>query len=437
MNREPWTFLLAWSPRRFLLAMLAIVFLAEAGVMLVLPALVPSGVQVWAEAIADASLLSLILAPILWWIVVRPLRRMALSEQAKSAVILSATADALIAINEQSLIATFNSAAEKMFGYRAAEVIGRNVSLLAPSPYREEHDRYVQRYLQTGEARIIGRQREVEGQRKDGTRFPLELRVTETRYAGERWFIGTLRDITDRKRAEEALREAELRFRSLVQSATNAIILADGRGNIISWNNGAQTAFGYREEEVTGKPLTLLMPERYRDAHRHGLERFGTTGESRVIGKTVELAGLRKNGSEFPVELSLASWKTRAGTFYGGIIRDISERKRAEIELQSVKETTEAANRDLLAVNEVQQALFRCRSAAEVAGTLTDVLVRRFGAYFARVWLKRPGDVCAECALAEHCPKKVECLHLISSSGYYTHVDGPHRRVPLGAFKIG
>jgi len=105
--------------------------------------------------------------------------------------------------------------------------------------------------------------------------------------------------------------------------------------------------------------------------------------------------------------------------------------------LQQAKDQAEAINRDLLALNATHQSLFSCRTVEDVAKVLTRALVEDFGAYFSRVWLKRPGDLCAECALAAHCPSKEECLHLIASCGYYTHVDGDHRRVPLGAFKIG
>lgn len=133
----------------------------------------------------------------------------------------------------------------------------------------------------------------------------------------------------------ETLRELELRFHSVVQSAIDAIILADSDGNIISWNKGAQIIFGYEEEEVIGKPLTILMPERYREAHLRGLERVRTTGKSDYIGKISEMHGLRKGGSEFPLELSRAAWKVGDKTFYGGIIRDITERKRAEEALRA------------------------------------------------------------------------------------------------------
>lgn len=115
-------------------------------------------------------------------------------------------------------------------------------------------------------------------------------------------------------------------YRSLVASTPDAVVLADYRGHITAWNQGAERLFLYREAEVVGQPLTLLMPGRYRAAHQQGLERFRFTGTSPLAGKAVTFDGLRKDGSEFPVELSLAFWKTKAGVAYGGILRDITQR---------------------------------------------------------------------------------------------------------------
>ncbi len=137
-------------------------------------------------------------------------------------------------------------------------------------------------------------------------------------------------DITEHMQAERALKESEMRFRSVAETAKDAIISADSVGRIRFWNKGAQTIFGYTEEELLGKPLTILMPERYRDAHQKGIERMTRTGVPHFIGKTVELHGMRKDGEEFPLELSLNTWNTREGRFYSGIIRDITERKKAE-----------------------------------------------------------------------------------------------------------
>ncbi|MCZ7360340.1 MAG: ATP-binding protein [Candidatus Methanoperedens sp.] len=128
----------------------------------------------------------------------------------------------------------------------------------------------------------------------------------------------------------EKLSQAEERFRSVAQSANEAIITSDLNGRIVFWNKRAQNMFGYENEDVRGRPVALLMPERYRDAHKKGLERLLSNGEKHIIGKMIELHGLRKDGSEFPFELSLGTWKSGNETFYSGFLRDISERKKGE-----------------------------------------------------------------------------------------------------------
>jgi PAS domain S-box-containing protein len=134
-------------------------------------------------------------------------------------------------------------------------------------------------------------------------------------------------------RTMELLSDSEERFRSVAQTAVDAIISTNGDGNILFWNQAAETMFGYSADEMLGKPLTLIIPERFINAHLSGLKRVISKGESKVIGKTLELAGLRKDGGEFPLELSLSAWETAGGTFFAGIARDITERKRAEEEL--------------------------------------------------------------------------------------------------------
>lgn len=127
------------------------------------------------------------------------------------------------------------------------------------------------------------------------------------------------------QRTQRALADSELRFQAIFQTANDAIILADTHGRITGWNPSAQSMFGYQEAEVFGQPLTLLMPIRYREAHTEGLKRFSLTKETKVIGKTVPLHGLKKNGEEFPIELSLNAWTTESETSYSGFIRDRSE----------------------------------------------------------------------------------------------------------------
>ena len=140
----------------------------------------------------------------------------------------------------------------------------------------------------------------------------------------------------------DRLREAELRFRSVVQSAADAIVVADGDGLILTWNPAAERIFGYAEDEVRGRPLTILMPERYREAHCRGIERMRATGESRLIGTTMEAHGLRKDGREFPLECSLAMWTIGEKSFFSGILRDVTERKRGERRLAAQYAVTRA-----------------------------------------------------------------------------------------------
>ena len=136
--------------------------------------------------------------------------------------------------------------------------------------------------------------------------------------------------------AMDELQNSEERFRSVAQTASEAIITIDSQGKIIFWNKAAETIFGYQHDEAVGKALGFIMPERFRRDHHDGIERVVTTEESHIIGSTVEMIALRKDGDEFPIELSLSSWKSKGEIFFSGIIRDATERKRTEEEIQSL-----------------------------------------------------------------------------------------------------
>src|SRR5574341_242699 len=134
-------------------------------------------------------------------------------------------------------------------------------------------------------------------------------------------------------RVEHALSASEEQFRHVVHTAPDGIVLADGDGKIVSWNTAAERLFGYTEGEILEQPLTSIMPTRYREGHQRGLERAKATGETPSIGRPVEVHGLRKDGSEFPIELSLSAWKSGGQMMSCGIIRDITLRKEAEAKL--------------------------------------------------------------------------------------------------------
>jgi PAS domain S-box-containing protein len=136
------------------------------------------------------------------------------------------------------------------------------------------------------------------------------------------------------KRTETALTESEGRFRAVMQSAAEAIVCADRQGCVLFWNKAAERLFGYSEQEVFGQPLLIIMPARFREAHQERLKRYEQTGEIVAIDRTIEVEGLRKDGKEFPIELSIGTWDTKEGPCYSVIVRDITDRKRWEAQLR-------------------------------------------------------------------------------------------------------
>jgi PAS domain S-box-containing protein len=130
--------------------------------------------------------------------------------------------------------------------------------------------------------------------------------------------------------AQESLTDLEAKLTAVVQLTPDALVLANANGHIVFWNAGAQKLFGYTEEDALGQPLTLIIPSRYREAHSEAFRRVCQTGESKLIGRTIELHGLRKGGREFPLELSLATWHAKGMRFFSAFLRDLTERKRHE-----------------------------------------------------------------------------------------------------------
>ncbi|MFI5221484.1 MAG: PAS domain S-box protein [Bacteroidia bacterium] len=148
--------------------------------------------------------------------------------------------------------------------------------------------------------------------------------------------IGVHSDITERKEREKELKSSEERYRSVTQSANDAIVSANSKGRIIGWNPGAQKMFGFSKNDILGQPLDLIIPTNYLEDHRSGMKHYSETGEKRITGKTMEVQGLDSEGKIFPVELSLSDWETNEGVFYTAIIRDITERKNAEALQQKI-----------------------------------------------------------------------------------------------------
>lgn len=251
--------------------------------------------------------------------------------------------DGILTIDEHGTIITANPAIEKIFGYRPDELIGKNVKILMPIPYYGEHDGYLDNYMTTHRRKIIGIGREVSGRRKDGTEFPIDLAVGETVTEQGRIFTGIIRDISERKRAEEDLRRERALLKAVVETAVDGILTIDEQGLVVSANPATESIFGYTEAELIGRNVRMLMPQPYHNEHDQYLKNYLTTHHPKIIGIGREVQGLRKNGEVFPLDLAVSETRTEDGLIFTGIVRDISEKKQAE-ELMLQKEFAERAN---------------------------------------------------------------------------------------------
>ncbi|HEY8037777.1 MAG TPA: EAL domain-containing protein [Methylobacter sp.] len=258
--------------------------------------------------------------------------------------ILNTVVDGIITIDKQGIIETFNSAAERIFGYTADEVIGRNVNMLMPEPYHSRHDGYLEHYLAGGEAHIIGIGRIVEGKRKDGRLFPLDLAVSEMHLGEGCSFTGIVRDITERRQAEANLRIAAIAFES-----QESMVITDADSVILQVNRAFTESTGYTAEEVVGQKMNLLK------SGRHDKEFYTAMWESieHTGSWQGEIWDRRKNGEIYPKWLTITAVKRDDDviTHYVATHTDITERKATEEEIKHLAfydSLTQLPNRRLL-----------------------------------------------------------------------------------------
>ncbi len=248
--------------------------------------------------------------------------------EARTRAIVGTAADAIITIDECGTVLDFNRAAERIFGYDTAEVIGRNVSMLMDSPHKEEHHEYVKRYLSTGDSKIIGQSREVPGLRKNGTTVPLELDVSELDLGDRKLFTGLLRDVSERKQSEEALRQSEHRYRTLVENIELGVTLIDSDHNIVMTNQAQGRLLHKPLCEFAGRKCFEQFEGREAACQHCPGTRAMATGKA----AEAETEGVRDDGSRVAVHIRAFPVFDGNGQATGFIevVEDITERKRSE-----------------------------------------------------------------------------------------------------------
>lgn len=258
----------------------------------------------------------------------RQVERALQESETRLQAIVTTAVDGIITIDERGSLEWLNPAAERLFGYAAPAILGQNVKLLMPEPYREEHDGYLANYLRTGEAKVIGIGREVVGQRRDGTTFPLELAVSEVRLPDQRLFTGIVRDITARKQAEDALRKSEARFRALANAVPAMVWTAAPNGAITYASEQWLRYCGITPEQNAGQWPTLVL---HPDDQDRCLTQWAQALE-RGIDYEIEVRNRRVDGEYrwFLTRAVPARDATGRITAWYGTTTDIHDRKRLE-----------------------------------------------------------------------------------------------------------
>ena len=264
-----------------------------------------------------------------------------LADERRFRLVVEAAPNAMVMIDRAGKIVMVNTQAEQVFGYSRTELVGQPVEMLVPERFRGHHPELRMTFFADPRPRLMGAGRDLYGLKKDGSEFPVEIGLNPIETDEGTMVLSAIVDITTRKVAELALRESELRysagerrFRLVVEAAPNAMVMIDRAGKIVMVNTQAERVFGYSRAELVGRTVEMLVPERFRSHHPELRKTFFADPQPRLMGAGRDLYGLKKDGSEFPVEIGLNPIETDEGIMVLSAIVDITARKAAELALR-------------------------------------------------------------------------------------------------------
>lgn len=245
--------------------------------------------------------------------------------------LVEAAPDAIVIVDDAGVITLVNAQTETVFGYQRDRLIGEQVEMLVPRRFRDRHPANRRGYAHSPRTRPMGATMELYGLRADGREFPVEISLSPLTSDSAVTYAATIRDVTQRKAAES-------KFRGLLEAAPDAIVGVDASGRIVLVNAQTEALFGYQREELIGQLVEVLVPESLRTTHPARREEYFAEPRTRQMGEGLDLVARRKDGSEFPAEISLSSIETEEGILVSAAIRDVTERKRAAARFQGLVE---------------------------------------------------------------------------------------------------
>lgn len=278
----------------------------------------------------------------------------------------------LMMVDQEGNIVLINQLIMRQFGYEREELIGKKIEVLIPERFQAQHPAQRTSYFLAPESRQMGQGRELYGRRKDGAEFPIEIGLNPLTTEEGSFVLASVVDITERKQAQEALIQREAQNRLIIDSAPNGMVMIDSKGFITLANEALTEQFGYSREELLGQSIEQLVPLRFQAEHPSHRADFLASPHPRRMGSGRDLYGLRKDGSEFPVEIGLNRLTTEGGSFVLASVVDISARKKAEEKFRLV---VEAAPSGIVMVNPEGNIVLSNEKITQQFGYTSEVLV--------------------------------------------------------------